>query len=64
MVSVYGPKETHKAWSLVKAGTQCLYKLWRGGEMAQQLKVLIALPEFLSSNPATTWRITTIFNVI
>jgi hypothetical protein len=34
------------------------------GEMAQQLRALTALLKVLSSNPATTWWLTTICNEI
>jgi hypothetical protein len=36
----------------------------RAGEMAQRVRALTALPKVLSSNPATTWWITTIHNEI
>jgi len=36
---------------------------WAGG-MAQRLRTLAALPEVLSSIPATTWWLTTICNGI
>jgi len=34
------------------------------GEMAQRLRALTALPEVLSSIPATTWWLTTICNEV
>jgi hypothetical protein len=39
-----------------------LLKIWLGaGEMAQQLRAVTAFLEVLSSNPTTTWWLTTIY---